>query len=265
MKKIIYYSILLVGITCTISCKKDSSTNPASFTFPFFKCKLVNFELYQSAGGGNTDTTETRYSGDSIISTTKSYGLRYTAVFLLDRTHKSIIERDYNSVDFTSLSEISNYYLNNSGYVDSVKRTSAITGLVDYRDYITRNSSGQITHEILDFITYGYDTHYYYKTDGNYDYVTNNSLYPGGSYNDSSVYTFKPQFNTGAPQYVLNELFGKTSKNLVATKQIYDRTTMALKKTINYNYVFDTDNTVIQISQVSGANTLIQNFQYNCN
>src|SRR4051812_40977255 len=96
MKKIILYSILLISIASTISCKKNSISDPAFFSFPLSKCKLVYSELYQSGGGGNTDTTTIRYSGDSIISTTRSFGLVYTSLYLLDRTHKGIIERDYD-------------------------------------------------------------------------------------------------------------------------------------------------------------------------
>ncbi|MDB5225916.1 MAG: hypothetical protein JWN78_109 [Bacteroidota bacterium] len=263
MKKNLYL-ILLLGLACIISCKKNSSTNPAPFFFPLSNCKLAYNDLYQSAGGGNTDTTTTSRTGDSIISMTKSYGLTYYSVYILDEVHKSISQKDYDG-DLSHLSETYAYYLDNNGYIDSLFRTGAGTGLINYRDYITRNSVGQIIHEITDFITYGYDITNHYNSSGNIDYQITKSLYPGGPYNDSAVYTFKPEFTSNAPQYVLNELYGKGSKNWVATKTIYDRNTMALKKTITYDYIFDYDDTkALQISQTSGTNTVVQNFIYYC-
>ena len=264
MKNKLHYLILLLIIVAACSCKKN--TISSSFTIPFSKCKLVYYEFNNSAAS-NIDTSSTTYSGDSIISVKQSYGSTYYAIYVIDKANKKIIENEYDNT-LSNLTYTSQYYLSNEGLIDSNIRTRISTGLVDYKNYITRNAAGKVIHEVIDYITYGYDETYVYDASGNISYEINKSLYVGGTYNDSIVFTYKPQVYNGEPFYITDDIDGSTSKNLPASRTIYNRATMAIKKANTYVYVFDTNLNVTQralVNTVPTSYTIVENFQHNCN
>ncbi|MDB5225918.1 MAG: hypothetical protein JWN78_111 [Bacteroidota bacterium] len=266
MKRIILHSFLFLLVTCIMSCSKNSSTNPATFTIPFAKCKLVNYEYYNSIVG-TTDTGVTTYHGDSIINVLNSSGSTFYSFFIIDKTHKRIVENDYDN-SLSNLAYTSTYYLSGGGLIDSIIRVQISSGMVDYKDYITRNSAGKVVHEITDYITYGYDDTYTYDSNGNVAYKIEVSTHPGGTYNDSILYTYTPQVYSGEPFYITDDIDGSTSRNLPASRTVYNRATLAVKRYNTFIYVFDSQNKVVQRAQVNtipSSYTLVENFQHDCN
>lgn len=220
MRQLFFLSVICLAL---FSCDEDDVVLPQSTI-----CKLTEYR-----GTATSNPEIYAYYEDSIVCTQligtgpSTYKTKYTY-------SGNTIYRETRIMPSNELEDYGTYYLDQSGYIDSFIRKNGTTDEINYRNYVTRDSENRVIRDISRYNTYGHDKYYYYDENGDFSYGI--EIGEGTqTYNDTIIYTLdmtKP--NNFSPQYILEDLKGKTSAHHVIRKQYLDRTTLISRRENRY-------------------------------
>ncbi|MEZ5007506.1 MAG: hypothetical protein R2753_05040 [Chitinophagales bacterium] len=225
MKQLFLLSIIALTL---FSCSKDDSVLPNDEN-----CQLTFYGVARTLPTAYNEIYNYTHYKDSIVGTYQ-YEADSRKIKYVFNDNENTIYTETREISANTLVSYGTYYLDEQGLIDSFIRRNGSTDVINYRGIITRNANNQVVREISSYITYGHDRRFFYDENGDYSYGI--EIGQGTStYNDSIVYTLdmtKP--NNGSPEYMLDDLNGKTSAHHVTRKVSIDRATLVVRQERRY-------------------------------